>query len=514
MPLPKNPRVALLGYMLESNGFAPVATEKDFRRTWVDGDGILKDAAAKAPREPGGFVGFISGMNASGAWEPVPLLYTSAGASGPMEQAFLDKFLKIVEERIKAAMPFDGIYIQDHGAAGATADTDPDGTLFALVRRVVGPDIPIVATLDLHANVSEAMVRNTDVLIAYLTNPHIDMVERGREAAFAMRELLSGVKTAKAFIPVPLLPPQVALLSDRGPYGEAIAKGQKAVKGSILNVSVLGNCSFSDSPKTGMSVIVTARENQKAADDLAKDLAQYLWDQRHRLAPKVMSVEDAAARLKAACEDPQKKPLLFADCADNPGGGGRGNTIHVLKAFLAAGIDRTVFAIHNDPLLAAEAHRLGVGAKFQAQLNRDEDNPLSGRLTAPAEVMALSDGEIIGRRGTIGGRKASLGPSVRLRLDGRIDVVFISIRQQCFDTEMIEHLGLKVRDMRGVVVKSRGHFRAGFNDIFSDDQIMEVDAPGLTTPVLQRLPWTNLRRPIWPLDADMSWQVPSEVGVR
>ena len=514
MPAPKNPRIALLGYLLETNGFAPMATEEDFRRTWVDGDGILKDAAAKAPREPGGFVGFISGMNASGAWEPVPLLYTSAGASGPMDQAFLDTFLEIVEKRIKAALPFDGIYIQDHGAAGATVDTDPDGTLFALVRKVVGPDIPIVATLDLHANVSEAMVRNTDLLIAYLTNPHIDMVERGREAAFAMRELLSGVKTAKAFIPVPLLPPQVALLSDRGPYGEAIDMGQKAVKGSILNVSVLGNCSFSDSPKTGMSVIVTARENQKAADDLAKELAQHLWDQRHRLAPKVMALEDAVKRLKAACEDPQKKPLLFADCADNPGGGGRGNTIHVLKAFLAAGIDRTVFAIHNDPLLAAEAHRLGVGANFQAQLNRDEDNPLSGRLTAPAEVMALSDGEIIGRRGTIGGRKASLGPSARIRLDGRIDVVFISIRQQCFDTEMIEHLGIKVRDMRGIVVKSRGHFRAGFNDIFSDDQIMEVDAPGLTTPVLQRLPWTNLRRPIWPLDADMAWKVPAEVGVR
>ncbi|MSP48882.1 MAG: M81 family peptidase [Alphaproteobacteria bacterium] len=514
MPAPKNPRIALLGYILETNGFAPMATEKDFRRTWMDGDAILEDAAAKAPREPGGFVGFISGMNASGAWTPVPLLYTSAGASGPMDQAFLDTFLEIVEDRLKAAMPFDGIYIQDHGAAGATVDWDPDGTLFALIRKVVGPDVPVIATLDLHANVSTAMVKNTDVLIAYLTNPHIDMVERGREAAFAMRELLAGVKTAKAFIQVPILPPQVALLSDRGPYGEAIDKGQKAAKGSILNVSVLGNCSFADSPKTGMSVIVTARENQKAADDLAKDLARYLWDQRHRLAPKVTSIEEATKRLKAVIADPTKKPLLFADCADNPGGGGRGNTTHILKAFLEAGIGQTVFAIHNDPSLAAEAHKRGVGARFQAQINRDEEHPMSGRLTVPAEVMAVSDGEIIGRRGTIGGRKASLGPSARLRLDGRIDVVFITIRQQCFDTEMIEHLGLKVRDLRGIVVKSRGHFRAGFNDIFTDDQIMEVDAPGLTTPVLQRLPWTNLRRPLWPLDADMSWQVPAEVAVR
>ena len=510
------PRIALLGYILETNGFAPVATEADFRRTWMDGQQILEDAAAKAPREPGGFVGFISGMNAGGAWTPVPLLYCSAGASGPMDQDWLDRFLKIVEERLRAAMPFDGIYIQDHGAAGAQRDWDPDGTLFALVRRVVGARVPIVATLDLNANVSETMVRHTDVLISYLTNPHIDMVERGREAAGAMRELLSGVKPAKAFVQVPVLPPQVALLTDRGPYGEAIDRGQKARKasGSILNVSVLGNCSFADSPKAGMSVIVTARENQNAADSLARELAQYIWDQRHRLVPKVMEVDEAARRLKAVCADPAMKPLLFADCADNPGGGGRGNTVHVLKAFLESGIDRTIFGIHNDPELVAEAHRLGVGATFTAQLNRGETNKLSGRLTAPARVMGLSDGEFIGRRGTMGGRKGSLGQSAWLRLDGRIDVVFITVRQQCLDTEMIEHVGLEVRAARGVVVKSRGHFRAGFNDIFADEQILEVDAPGLTTPVLQRLPWTNLRRPIWPLDADMSWQVPVQVAVR
>ena len=508
------PRIALLGFILETNGFAPIATEADFRRTWMDGEAILNDAAAKAPREPGGFVGFISGMNAGEAWTPVPLFYTSAGASGPMDQVFLDKFLKILEERLKAAMPFDGIYVQDHGAAGATVDIDPDGTIFALIRKVVGPGVPIVATLDLHANVSDTMVRNTDVLISYLTNPHIDMVERGREAAFAMRELLSGVKTAKAFIQVPILPPKVSLLSDRGPYGEAIAKGQKAVKGSILNVSVLGNCSFADSPKTGMSVIVTARENQKAADDLAKELAQYLWDQRDRLRPKVMEIDEAVRRVKAVLADPARKPLLFADCADNPGGGGRGNTIHVLKAFLENGIDRTAYGIFNDPQLAAEAHRLGIGARFTAQLNRDETNKLSGKLTAPAQVMGLSDGEFVGRRGTMGGRKGSLGQTAWLRLDGRIDVVFITNRQQCLDTEMIEHIGIKVRDMRCVVVKSRGHFRAGFNDIFADEQILEVDSPGLTTPVLQRLPWTNLRRPIWPLEENMTWQVPAEVAVR
>jgi microcystin degradation protein MlrC len=124
--------------------------------------------------------------------------------------------------------------------------------------------------------------------------------------------------------------------------------------------------------------------------------------------------------------------------------------------------------------------------------------------------MAVSDGEIVGRRGTIGGRRFSLGASCWLRLEGRIDVVFISIRHQCFDTQMLEHLGLKVRELRGLVVKSRGHFRAGFDDIFPDAQIREVDGPGLATPVLSRVRWTGIARPIWPLDPDMTWEAPKD----
>ena len=127
--------------------------------------------------------------------------------------------------------------------------------------------------------------------------------------------------------------------------------------------------------------------------------------------------------------------------------------------------------------------------------------------------MQVSDGEIVGRRGSIGGRRFSLGASAWLRLAGRIDVVFVSIRHQCFDTQMLEHLGLQIRDLRGIVVKSRGHFRAGFDDLFADENILEVDGPGLATPILTRVAWRGIARPIWPLDPDMAWRVPDDVAV-
>jgi microcystin degradation protein MlrC len=184
-----------------------------------------------------------------------------------------------------------------------------------------------------------------------------------------------------------------------------------------------------------------------------------------------------------------------------------------MQSFLGAGAHDVAFAVHHEPALAAEAHHLGRGARFAALLNRDAEDP-SKRLEAPAQVMQVSDGEIVGRRGFIAGRRFSLGPSAWLRLDDRIDLVVISIRHQCFDTQMLEHLGIEVRRLRGIVVKSRGHFRAGFDDLFADENILEVDGPGLATPVLTRVAWRDLPRPIWPLEPDMHWRVPEDVAVR
>ena len=508
-------RIALLGFMLESNGFAAPADEAEFRsKLWLEGDALLADVRAAASRDPGGIKGFVEVMDAAGPWTPLPLAITSAGASGPVEDGFFRRFVALIENGLRAALPLDGVYVEAHGAASGTAEDDPEGVLFAAIRAIVGPDVPVIATLDLHANVSPEMVARTDLLIAYITNPHVDMRERGQEAGRAMLELLGGVKTRKAFIKLPMLPPSVSLLSDRGPYGAAIARAvAMQADPAILNVSVLGNFSLGDYPKNGMSVIATARGDQAAADAAAREIASSLWARREELVARLTPIETATAMLRDACQDATRPALLFADVADNPGGGARGNTTAVLRAFLDAGIDRTAFAIHFDPELAAEAHAKGVGAHFLAHLNRNETHPDSGQLTADAQVMALSDGRIIGRRGLLADRTLDCGPAAWLRLEGRIDVVFVSIRHQCMEPRMLEHLGIDLHQLRGLVLKSRGHFRAGFNDIYTDAQIIEVDGPGLVTPMLHRVPWRRLPRPIWPLDDGLSWSPPEVVAV-
>jgi microcystin degradation protein MlrC len=507
------PRIAVLGFSLESNGFAPVATKADFEQSYLlSGEALAADIHAPHPRASGTLTGFRAAMDASGDWEMVPILVAATSPSGPVDQAFFDEVLAQMRARLAAAMPLDGVYIAEHGAAAATADADPDGTLFAMVRETVGAGVPVVATLDLHANVSPRMVDETDLLIAFLTNPHVDQRERGAEAAAAMRELLGGMRTAKALVKIPLMPPTVTLLTGAGegdrPYGDLIRYGQTRVGATVLNVSVCAGFFLTDSYKGGMSVIVTTRGDAAAARSLANELARRAWDERGRYVPHLVSIEEATRRMVEVCRDPRLPALCFADTADNPGGGGRGNTTDLLQAFLAAGARRVALGIFNDRALAEEAHRRGEGATFRATFNREETHPLSKRFEADAEVIRLSDGTLVGRRGANQSRTLTLGRSARIRIGGAdgIDVVVISIRQQCTDPAILEHFGIDIGKLRGFIVKSRGHFRAGFEEFFRGGQILEVDAPGLATQGLHRLPYRNIPRPMYPLDPHTQWQ--------
>src|SRR5262249_25663319 len=157
--------------------------------------------------------GFFTEMDRTGPWTPVPLRVALAQPGGPVEQRFFQDYLSEIETALKTAGPLDAVFISAHGAALAEGTDDPDGDLFEVVRRCVGPDIPVVAVFDLHANVSQKMIDNLSVFVGYLANPHTDIYERGVEAAKHMRECLAGQRTAIAMVKVPLVPPQISLLT-------------------------------------------------------------------------------------------------------------------------------------------------------------------------------------------------------------------------------------------------------------------------------------------------------------
>jgi len=319
--------------------------------------------------------------------------------------------------------------------------------------------------------------------------------------------MLAGVKPQRAFIRLPIVPPTVTLLTAAGPYAEMIDLGQRRMSPEIMNVSAMGGFAFADAPECGLSVVVTARHDKRAAETLAREIAELGWANRARFYPGLTPLDEAVAKALAVVRDPSLPALAFADVADNPGGGGRGNTVFLLRAFYEAGVEGALLGVFYDPDLASKAHRRGIGALFDAHFNRAETTNFSEPYSAPATVAALTDGRCDGRRGIYAGLRLELGPCAALKVDG-ITVVVVSHRVQCADPVFFEMMGLDIGRARSVVVKSRGHFRGGFDEFFGPGQIVEVDLPGLTSPMLNRFSWTRLPRPVIPLDEGVDWQLP------
>ena len=505
-------RIALLGFSIECNRFAPVAHEKDFaEKTLFRGPAMLAEARAAAPRMLAELPGFVADMDAAGPWEPVPLVIAMAEPNGPTESGFFRALLAEMEAGLRAAGRLDGVYCVMHGAGLVEHDDDPEGTIQTMVRSIVGPDVPVVASYDLHGNISDADIATINGFVGYRTNPHMDMRECGIESAHLLRRLLDGTKTHIAKVRLPIVPPTVTMLTGKDapnrPYGELIDLGQQRMAeapyaGRVLNVSVMGGFAFADTAFNGLTAVVTATD-QDAAAALAMEIAIAGWARRAQFHPRLTSLAEAVELARHAGHN-GKPALVFADVADNPGGGGRGNTMFILEAFHAAGISGALCGVIFDPVLAAEAHRLGEGAHFTAHFNRAADSDFSKPFAAPAVVRRLHPGPVQCRRGIFAGSIVDLGPSAAIDLDG-ITVVVISQRVQCADPAFFESFGLDIGAAKVVHVKSRGHFRGGFDEFFKHEQVIEVDTPGLTSPMLAHFAWRHLPRPVVPIDGHTTW---------
>ena len=503
-------RVALMGMHLESNSFAPPTEEVDFRNLcYMSGDAILEDIALDHPHLPVEIPAFHAEMTNQGIdWEPVPIVVTAAEPGGPVAEDFFQRTKTEMKRLLKAVERLDGVFCSLHGAMTSTEGDDPDGELLEMVRSMVGDGVPVLATLDLHANISERMVEKADILIAYRTNPHVDQEARAEEAVGLMIEMWNGMKPETAFIRLPLVAPSVTLLTSTGPYADLINYGQENKSKAIANVSVVAGFVYANTPMNGIATIVTARGDVTAARNLAGDIAERGWKERQRFKKELTSLDDTVALAKANGEDALRPALIFADVADNPGGGGRGNTTWLLRALIDAGVEGCLFGVFNDPALSRAAHEAGQGSGFDATFNSETESHFSKRFTAPVEVLGLHNGKCVGTRGIWAGRSLDVGLTALLKVGG-VSLVVISNRKQCADPVFFEMFGLDVAAARSVVVKSRGHFRAGFAPYFDDVHTIEVDVPGLTSQVLSNFEFDRLPRPVYSLDEDAVWAGPS-----
>lgn len=500
----REPRVAILGISIECNNFAPPATLASFRDyALLYGQDILEASVIDYWLGYHGSRGFIPAMDRLGPWKPVPVMIADGQAGGSVEHSDYEKLKAELLAHLEASGPLDAVYIVAHGAGRTTEIDDLDGDYLSAVRAVVGPEIPIVATLDLHANLTPQMVDSCDALIGQRTNPHVDSETRAEEAAAVLRRMLNGWRPHKSAVRVPLLTAQIAQLTAAGePLNEILAAAEADItKGNCDGISVFPGFAFADTRHNGCWLYAYGGDERDLAHSLER-LANKVWALRDRFQRETLDIGEAVAI--AAASDATQGLLIFADIADNPGGGASGKTTFLLDAFLSAGIEDGIFAPFVDGALASEAARVGVGNSFTAIFNDRPTDRFMRRLVCEAKVLWCGNGDYDSRYGVYAGSRVPLGTSCVLEICGN-KVIVISAKQQLLGEDFISRFGINVRAARFVVAKSRGHFRAGFAHVAQDDNIYEVDATGLTTARLPDVPWQHISRPIAPLDKDASF---------
>ena len=243
-----------------------------------------------------------------------------------------------------------------------------------------------------------------------------------------------------------------------------------------------------------------------AADEAAATamaVAEHAWRLRHRYRLRATPLTDAVD-IAVQASSGRRPPVILADTADNPGGGAPGDSTFLLEALLAAHVTGVVMGLHCDPAVVEAAWQAGVGSRVDVEFNAGSVKPLARPLAATATVLSLADSPIVPTKGVYRGSSRDAGRCCALDLGG-VSIAVSSRRLQCADDDTLSHVGLDPRSSSVVVVKSRGHFRAGFAHLFADDQIVEVEAPGVAPAVLAGIELPNVHRPVFPLDPDVAW---------
>lgn len=448
--------------------------------------------------------------------ELLPLLVAKAQPAGVVEQQAFDFLLGRILDRIDDpdAQSCDGVLLDLHGAMVTEKHEDAEGAILAAVREKVGPAIPIIATLDYHANITAQMAETADVLIGFDTYPHVDMRERGREAfALIVRMIRGEVRPVQVYRQLPLitLPPMQCTL--REPMQSFMRSLNELERGpGLLTATVAMGFPFADIHDAGVSVLVTADGDGELAAQCADDIARRLWALRDDLQPKLTTIEDAIAFCDSRTEaEPgaadsrrPRGPVIFADGSDNPGGGAPCDGTVALQAMIDADFQGGVVGILHDPETAAQAHAAGVGATIDARIGAKTDDRHGRTIETSAYVRTLCDGRFIHRGPMRNGLAGDFGKMAVLTLGG-VEIVVGSIRQQLLDAEMLRIAGITPEDRRLIVVKSAVHFRASFGPLASE--ILDADTPGIHRPDFANYEFEKLRRPIYPLDANVEFAV-------
>ena len=484
-------RIAVAGFRHETNTFAPAkASMADFENgySWPE----LTRGPAVADAVHGynlALAGFIDAAEAAGH-EIVPLLWASASPSSYVEERAYERIVGMLQDSLAAVAPVDAVFLSLHGAMVTEHLEDAEADTIKRCRDVLNPlgwKIPVVITLDYHANISPAMVGRASALLGYRSYPHEDMAETGARMLPWLERLLAGEHlTERAFAQIPFLFPLVWGCTFHDPAKRLVEAIPALEEKHDVLLTFAGGFPAADIYDCGPSVV--AYGGSRAACQAAVDeLADLAIAARPEFTGGLLSVASAVERARTHAGN---KPLVIADVQDNPGAGGTADTMGLVRALVAADLHGTVCGMIFDPHVATLAARAGEGATIAASLGAKhglpDDEPLAGSFVVEkiAEPPILCDGPLYS------GAKMDMDPLVLLR-HGNVRILVAGKKVQAADLAFFRAVGLEPAEQRILVLKSSVHFRGAFDPIAAETLLCA--APGPMDMDLKALPFQRLR---------------------
>ena len=485
-------RIAIGSILTESNLLGGVPIDMDWfeRYELYRGEAILQiDTGAV-----GGMLAVLRQHQA----EPVPLLYASTCPGGPLTSECYAQLKGELIERLRQALPLDGVLLPLHGAAAVEDIGDLEGDLIKAVRQVVGEAVPVVATLDLHTHVTAAMVQNADGLIAWETYPHQDAVTTGERGARLLMDILTGhCRPTMAMAKVPVITSAIHGSTEGDDPFAHIMRRAKALeeRDAVLSTSaILVHCVL-DQPGMGSGAIVITDNDMDLAVELASELARDFWERRFDLEPQIHTPEEAIAQGLAT-----DAPVVLVETADCCGGGAAGDSVHTLKALIAAEVDQATLIPVVDAAAAAACHEAGVGTELTLELGHRNDPRWGQPIAVVGRVARLSDGRFRYSGGIWGGVEGEMGPSALLQV-GALQVLISSFATYDWADEQFRTLQMDPAAAKFIVAKNPMNYRMAYGGL--KPTVFILDTPGPTPPTMRHARFTRLERPYFPLDEEI-----------
>jgi microcystin degradation protein MlrC len=496
-------RIAIAQVWQETNTFSPFPSElqnyADYRLCY--GEAVLERCAGQ---ELGGFI--AAARAARQPVELVPLLAAGAWPAGRLRDEVLRHFETELTTRLAQALPVDGVLLSLHGALAAESVDSVDTYLVSTVRRLIGPAVPIGIALDHHANVTEGLLRQVNVLSAYRSLPHIDMAETGQRAAeLLFAELRGETRPVMRWRKIPMVTPADNFLTGTGPLSRWFGRARELEQQpGVLAISLFPVQPWLDVPELGWAAVVITDGQPELAQRLADELGDLAWSLRHELFLPKLPPEDAIAAAMAS----EGRPVVIADGSDSVNSGAPGDSTWLLKSMLGKELGGLGLVTVTDPEAVRQALQAGIGETVTLAVGGKRDHIFSTPVEVTGRVIRASDG-----RFTITGHLGSdinMGRTVVLACDD-IRLLLSEGVGSGHDPMVYRHLGLDPALAKIVVVKTPVGFWLSYGS-FMHKAIL-ADCPGLSSSNLRRLPFRKVTRPLFPLDDLPHWQAAASVAL-